>query len=90
VKLWQGPSRQTAQPLQQYMDQPFRTSDHVLLCSFGLDLAAERTTKQLRRALLAAGFPGPATGHLIRNSPLLQRSSRRCYRLQAAGERRQT
>jgi hypothetical protein len=90
VKPWQGPSTLAAQPLQQYLDQPFRTSDHVLLCSFGVDLAAERTTRQLRRALVAAGFPGPACGYLIRISPLLQRSSRRCYRLQAAGERRRT
>ena len=69
------------EPLEQYVDQPFRTSDYVMLCSFGLDLAATRTCRQLRRALVAAGFPGAGTGHLIRTSPLLGRNSRRSYRL---------
>jgi len=87
VKTWQGLSRRVDRPqatLQQYMDQSFRTSDQVLLCSFGPDLAAERTTRELRRALVAAGFLGPATAHLIRVSPLLDRSSRRCYRLRGS------
>jgi hypothetical protein len=84
VKTWQGRSRRADKPqgtLEHYVDQPISTSDQVLLCSFGLDLAAERTTRQLRRALVAAGFLGPATGQLIRVSALLDRSSRRCYRI---------
>lgn len=70
-----------AETLEHYQDQPFPTSDQVLLCSFGLDLDGERSTRQLRLALLAAGFPGAGTGHLIGISPLLRRSSRRSYRL---------
>ena len=84
MQTWQGPSSQTAQArrsLQQYVDQAFPTSDYVLLCTFILEPATERTSKQLRRALRAAGFPGAAAGHLIRNSPLLYRNSTRRYRL---------
>jgi hypothetical protein len=85
VKILQDLSRRTENPqgttLAHYVDQPICTSDQVLLCSFGLDPAAERTTRQLRRALVAAGFLGPATGHLIRVSPLLERNSRRRYRI---------
>jgi hypothetical protein len=84
VKTRHGQSRRADRPhgsLEHYVDRPFCTSDQVLLCSFGVDLAAERSTRQLRRALVEAGFLGPATGHLIRVSPLLDRSSRRRYRI---------
>jgi hypothetical protein len=67
--------------LQRYVDEPFSTADLVLLCSFGADLAAERTTRQLRRALVLAGLPGPATGQLIRSCPLLRRGAGRRFHL---------
>ena len=67
--------------LEHYLEQPFPTSDLILLCSFGLDPAAERTAKQLHRELLTGGFSARMTRHLIRASPLLRRSSRSCYRL---------
>jgi hypothetical protein len=67
--------------LAEYLDQPFPTSDHVLLCSFGLDLRGERTRQQLRAVLRSAGFPGPVTRHLIGISPLLRRGSKGRYRL---------
>jgi len=76
-----APAADPMQTLVGYADQPLGTSDLVLLCSVGPDLAAERTTRQLRRALCAAGFPGPATGYLIGISPLLRRCAGRRYRL---------
>jgi hypothetical protein len=68
--------------LAQLVEEPFPTSDQVLLCSFGGDLAGERTTQQLRNCLLAAGFAARVTRHLIRISPLLRRSSKGRYQLQ--------
>jgi hypothetical protein len=66
--------------LEPYLDTPFPTSDYVLLCSFGQN-TNEQTTRQLRAALLAAGFSPRVTGHLIRLSPLIHRCSRGHYRL---------
>jgi hypothetical protein len=57
------------------------TVDLVLLCCFSQDLVGERTRADLRQALLAAGFPGPAIGHLIGASPLLRRSASGKFRL---------
>ena len=68
--------------LAQLMKEPFPTSDQVLLCSFGGDLAGERTAQQLRNSLLAAGFAARVTRHLIRISPLLRQSSKGRYQLQ--------
>jgi hypothetical protein len=67
--------------LERHLELGLPMSDLVLLCSFGPDLGGERTSKQLRSALLTAGFAGPVAGYLIRVSPLLRRSSRRGYRL---------
>ncbi|MGZ4618985.1 MAG: hypothetical protein ACXV3F_09750 [Frankiaceae bacterium] len=61
--------------------QPFPTSDQVLLCSFGADLAGERSVPELREFLRAAGFAAPVTRHLIRISPVLCRSAKGRYRL---------
>ena len=62
-------------------EQPFPTSDQVLLCSFSDDLAGERTVQELRDSLLAAGFAARVTRHLIRISPVLRRSSKGRYQL---------
>lgn len=62
-------------------EQPFPTSDQVLLCSFRNDLAGDRTIQELRDSLLAAGFPARVTRHLIRISPVLRRSSKGRYQL---------
>ena len=67
--------------LKPYLKQPFPTSDLVLLCSFGSDLDAERTARQLHRELLTAGFPAPMARHLIRVSPMLRRTSNGHYRI---------
>jgi hypothetical protein len=63
------------------LEQHFPTSDQVLLCSFGGNLTGEQTTRQLRGALVAAGFLAQLTHHLIRVSPLLRRSSKGCHQL---------
>jgi hypothetical protein len=84
VKIWQARTRRTVTPdatLQSYLSQPIHTSDHVLLCSFGPNLTAERTATQLRRALTAAGLPGSAVRYLLRTSPLIDRSPAGRYRL---------
>jgi hypothetical protein len=57
------------------------TADQVVLCSFGAELNEEQSGRQLRRALIRAGFLPGSAGHLIRNSPLLRRSSSGFYRL---------
>jgi hypothetical protein len=78
------PAHTRARPgalLERYLDQTFPTSDQVLLCCFGTDLAAERTAGQLRHALLDAGFTLQAAGCLVRVSPLMRRSSGGCYRV---------
>jgi len=64
-----------------YPEQTFPTADAVLLCFFGVDQHGERSTRELQRALLDAGFAGRTTGHLIRSSPLLCRSGKRRYRI---------
>jgi hypothetical protein len=61
--------------------QPFPTSDQVLLCGFRDDPAGERTVRELRDSLLAAGFPARVTRHLIRISPVLISSSKGRYQL---------
>jgi hypothetical protein len=62
--------------------QPFATSDQVLLCCFGLDLSAERSSSQLRKALIEAGFGLSDARELLRVSPLVHRTSAGSYRLQ--------
>jgi hypothetical protein len=62
-------------------DPSFSTVEVCLLGCFGMDQLAERSHKALRAALLDAGLPGAAVGHLIRRSPLLERASRGQYRL---------
>lgn len=62
-------------------EAPFPTSDQVLLCSVGDNLAGERTAQQLRESLRDAGFPARVTRHLIRLSPLLRRCSKGRYQL---------
>ena len=69
--------------LAHYLRQTFPTADAVLLCSFGVDKHGERSTRELQRALLEAGFAGQVTGHLIRSSPLLYRSGKRRHRIRA-------
>jgi hypothetical protein len=66
-----------------HIDDAFSAPDHVVLCSFGLDLTGERNGRQLGHALRAAGFPGPQVRHLIRASPLLCRTSKGRYRLRS-------
>lgn len=75
------PAAETSRTLDRYADRPLGTSDLVLLCSFGPDLTAERTTKEVRRALLAAGFSPAAAGKLIRSSSLVRRGDGRRLRL---------
>jgi hypothetical protein len=70
--------------LEQYLDsEPFGTSDQALLCCFGLDkeASATRSSAQLRRALVDAGFRVTVARHLIRSSPLLRRTGDGRYRL---------
>ena len=67
--------------LKQYAGQPIPTSDHVLLCCFGSELTGERTYRQLRRALLQAGFTGLLARHIITMSPCLSRDAKGAYRL---------
>jgi hypothetical protein len=61
--------------------EPFATSDQVLLCCFGLDQSTERSTAQLRKALVEVGFRAPAAREIIRMSPLIHRSSTGSYQL---------
>ncbi len=56
-------------------------ADLILLLSFRANLAAEQTYKQLRAALLGAGFRAPLDRYLIRSSGILRRVSRNRYRL---------
>ena len=69
-------------PLDQLAAQPFSSADLVLLCSFGPDLVRPRTQRELRHALLLAGYRGPLGRHLILTSPLLQRRAGNRYVLQ--------
>ena len=64
-----------------WMSEPFSTAEQVVLCCFGLDQSTERSGAQLRRGLAEAGFPAAAARHIVNSSPLLQRSSTRCFRL---------
>jgi hypothetical protein len=64
-----------------WMSEPFATSEQVLLCCFGLDQSAERSSAQLRRHLAEAGFRAPAARHIINSSPLIHRSSTGSFRL---------
>jgi hypothetical protein len=61
--------------------QPFATSDQVLLFCFGLDQSAERSSRQLRKALSEAGFSFPAAREIVRASPLIHRTAVGTYRL---------
>ena len=71
--------------LDQHPGEPFPESDHVLLCSFGVHLHGEQTIRQLRDALHTAGFLRRVTGHLVRISPVLRRSSRGRYQIRPFG-----
>jgi hypothetical protein len=79
--LWSACRRRArpAQPLDGAIPAGPSTADLVLLCSFGIDLEAERTFQQLRAGLNHAGFPGTAARHLIRTSGLLDLVSRNTY-----------
>lgn len=61
--------------------ESFSSADLVLLCSFGPDLGHPRTERELRHALLQAGYRGPLGRHLILTSPLLQRCGGNSYAL---------
>jgi hypothetical protein len=67
--------------LERYIEQPFPTAEQALLCCFGMDLAGERSYKQLQVALLGAGFTGPLIRHLINASPIVFRAARNSYHL---------
>jgi hypothetical protein len=68
--------------LSRYLHAAFPIADVTLLCCFDAGMRTEQRAKRLRRALIDAGFAPGAAGYLIRNSPLLYRSSRRGYRIQ--------
>lgn len=68
-------------PLDQLAADSFSSADLVLLCSFGPDLGRPRTERELRHALLQAGYRGPLGRHLILTSPLLQRRGGNRYAL---------
>jgi hypothetical protein len=80
-----GMNQSTARPrigLKKYLPfESFATSDQVLLCHFGLDPDASRSSGQLRNALVAAGFGAPVARHLVRSSPLLRRAPNGQYLL---------
>jgi hypothetical protein len=61
--------------------EPFATSDQVLLCCFGLDQSTQRSSTQLRSALVEAGFTAPAAREIVRISPLIHRSYAGSYQL---------
>ena len=75
-------TRVPEETLRPYLEQPFPSSDLVLLCSFDSDLDTECTARQLHRELLTAGFRGALARHLIRVSPVLRRTSTGYYRIQ--------
>jgi hypothetical protein len=79
--LIKRPASADTTTLARLSEEPFPTSDQILLCSFSGDLAGERTVQELRDSLLAAGFARRVTRHLIHISPLLTRSSKVGYRL---------
>ena len=57
-------------------------ADLALLCVFGIGSESVRSRKQLRQALLLAGYSGSLAVHLIKTSPLLVRAdARHHYRL---------
>ncbi len=61
------------------------TADLALLCAFGIGSEPVRSRKQLRQALLLAGYSGSQVVHLIKTSPLLVRAdARHHYRLRAS------
>jgi len=61
--------------------EPFATTDQVLLCCFGLDQSTERSSVQLRMALVEVGFKSPEARAIVRTSPLVHRSSTGSYHL---------
>ena len=65
----------------QLVADSFSSADLVLLCSFGPDLGHPRTERELRHALLQAGYRGSLGRHLILTSPLLQRRGGNRYAL---------
>jgi hypothetical protein len=75
------PTVEAEQRLTRYVGQPFPTPDHILLCSFGPELADQRSHKELRRVLIQAGFAGPVVRHLIGASPVVRRVARGYYRI---------
>src|SRR5688572_27818183 len=77
----QGRPGHNAVPEVQLEPEPFAVSDQALLCCFGLDQAAERSSRQLRAALVEAGFSFPAARAIVRGSPLIHRTKAGTYRL---------
>ena len=67
--------------LAHYVGQPFPTADQILLCCFGTELVDHRTYRQLRSALIQAGFAGPVVRHLISVSPVVRRAAKGSYRM---------
>ncbi|MGZ4619480.1 MAG: hypothetical protein ACXV3F_12345 [Frankiaceae bacterium] len=63
------------------LDEGFSDAEAALLCCFENLLHTEQSTKRLRRALIDAGFAPGAASYLIRTSRLLERASRRHYRI---------
>lgn len=69
-------------PLDQLAAESFSSADLVLLCSFGPDLVRPRSERELRHALLQAGYRGPLGRHLVLTSRLLERRGGNRYGLQ--------
>jgi hypothetical protein len=61
-------------PEQGGQGEEFATAEQVLLCCFGVHPRASspRSAKQLRQALVEAGFRSSEARHLVRDSALLR------------------
>jgi hypothetical protein len=60
------------------------TAEIVILGTFGVDLSHQPSAEQIRKALTAAGFRPLEARHILRNSPLLQRTDSGTYLLRPA------
>jgi hypothetical protein len=74
-------SRQHEALVAELTPEPVSASEQVLLCCFGLDQSAERSSAQLRNSLVAVGFTSAAAREIVRTSPLVHRSSTGSYHL---------
>ena len=63
----------------------FPEAELVLLCSFGPDPSGTRTGRELRRALLLAGYRGNLATHLMSESTVLEQFARDSYSLRTFG-----